>query len=343
MGVILIRRFSYMLVTMLFVSIAIFFISEVVPIDVARNIMGRFASQESVDALRERMGLNCPTTARYFIWLIGDDWVPAGRSLLGEKVLPSGCTPQDLDRNGVLRGDLGFSYRTKEPVGPYLMRRLKNSLLLGGIASIITMPVALVLGVLAGLREGSFLDRFISMFGILTTSSPSFATGVILVLIFALWLGWLPGVSALMTETSAFESPEKLVMPIMVLFLMEVGYVARITRASMAQEMDRPYVRTAILKGLSPTKVVFKHAMRNALLAPITVIMIQVNWLIGGVVVVEMLFGFPGLGSALLQASLNKDLYMIEAGALLMTFSAVTLQLFADIMYTYLNPRIRYA
>jgi peptide/nickel transport system permease protein len=145
-----------------------------------------------------------------------------------------------------------------------------------------------------------------------------------------------------MTEDSAFESPEKLVMPIMVLFLMEVGYVARITRASMAQEMHRPYVRTAMLKGLPRWKVVFKHAMRNALLAPITVIMIQVNWLIGGVVVVEMLFGFPGLGSALLQASLNKDLYMIEAGALLMTFSAVSLQLFADILYVYLNPRIRY-
>jgi peptide/nickel transport system permease protein len=145
-----------------------------------------------------------------------------------------------------------------------------------------------------------------------------------------------------MTENSAFESPEKLVMPIMVLFLMEVGYVARITRASMAQEMNRPYVRTALLKGLPRWKVVFKHAMRNALLAPITVIMIQINWLIGGVVVVEMLFGFPGLGSAVLTASLNKDLYMIEAAALLLTFSAVSLQLLADILYVYLNPRIRY-
>jgi peptide/nickel transport system permease protein len=332
-----------MLVTMFVVSVAIFFIAEVMPIDVARNIMGRFAMEESVEALRVRMGLNCPTAARYVIWLIGDDWIPPARDVLGEGILPLGCTPEGLERNGLLRGDLGTSHRTKQPVGPYLFRRLKNSLILGGIASLITMPIALVLGVLAGLREGSFMDRFISLAGIITTASPSFASGVIFVVIFALWLGWLPGVSAMVTEDSAFDSPEKLVMPIMVLFFSLVGYVARITRASMVQEMHRAYVRTGILKGLSRWKVVFKHAMRNALLAPITVIMIQVNWLLGGVVVVEMLFGFPGLGSALLQASLSKDLYMIEAGALIMTFLAVTLQLTADILYVYLNPRIRYA
>ena len=342
MTVIIIRRFLYMLVTMLVVSLAIFFIAEVVPIDVARNIMGRFAMDEAVEALRERMGLNCPTSARYVIWLMGDDWIPPVRDLVGEGALPSGCTPEGVDRKGLLRGDLGISHRTKQPVGPYLFRRLKNSLILGGIASLITMPVALVLGVIAGLREGSFLDRAISLLGILTTASPSFATGVILVVIFALWLGWFPGISALMTENSAFERLDKLVMPIMVLFFMEVGYVARITRASMVQEMQQPYVRTGILKGLPRWKVVFKHAIRNALLAPITVIIIQINWLIGGVVVVEMLFGFPGLGSALLQASLAKDLYMIEAGALVMTFMAVSLQLVADILYVYLNPRIRY-
>ncbi len=342
MAAMIIRRFALMLVTMFVVSLAVFFISEVVPIDVARNVLGRFASEEAVAALRDRLGLNCPTPVRYVTWLIGDDWIPLARDLVGEGVLPSGCTPECLDRDGLLRGDMGISTRSRRPVAPYLLRRVKNSLILGGIASLITMPIALIMGVLAGLREGGFLDRFISLAGILTTSSPSFAVGVILVVVFSLWLGWFPGVSALMTEATVFESPEKLVMPIMVLFVMEVGYVSRITRASMAEEMHRPYVRTAILKGLPRWKVVFKHALRNALLAPITVIMIQINWLIGGIVVVEMLFGFPGLGSALLQASLNKDLYMIEGGAVVMTFTATSFQLLADILYTYLNPRIRY-
>jgi peptide/nickel transport system permease protein len=131
-------------------------------------------------------------------------------------------------------------------------------------------------------------------------------------------------------------------MPVLVLFFAEAGYVARMTRASMVDVMRQPYVRTAILKGMPRHIVIFKHALRNALLAPVTVIMLHISWLIGGVVVVEMMFGFPGLGSALLEASLNKDLNVIEAGALLMTFVATATQLIADIIYVYLNPRIRY-
>jgi len=341
---IILRRLGFMLLTMFIVSITIFVISEVVPIDVARNILGQFATEETIAALREQLGLNCPTSARYVIWLIGDDWVPSARELLGgEDLLPSGCTPEGLDRDGFVRGDMGVSTRTGALVAPYLLRRLKNSLILAGIAFVMIMPLSLLFGVLAGLKEGEFLDRFISITSLVTTSSPSFAVGVILIVIFALWLGWLPGISMLTTEASAFESPAKLAMPIMVLFFAEAGYVARMTRASMIDVMGQPYIRTAILKGLPHWEVVFKHALRNALLAPITVITLHVNWLIGGVVVVEMLFGFPGLGSALLEASLNKDLYVIEAGALLMTFVATSTQLLADIIYVYLNPRIRYS
>lgn len=230
---------------------------------------------------------------------------------------------------------------TGDEVRPYIFRRLRNSLILAGAAFVIVMPVALCLGVLAGLREGGILDRVISILSLVTTASPSFALGVVLVVVFAYWLDILPGISALTTTDSALGSPEKLVMPILVLFFAEAGYVARMTRASMVDVMREPYIRTAILKGLPRAKVVFKHALRNALLAPITVIMLHINWLIGGVVVVEMLFGYPGLGSAILTASLNKDLYVIEAGALVMTFVAVTSQLLADLTYSYLNPRIR--
>lgn len=340
---IILRRLGQMVLTMLLVTVAVFVISEVVPIDPARNILGIFATQESVDALRERLGLNCPTGARYVIWLLGDDWVAPARSLLGEDVLPSGCTPEGADRRGLIRGDMGVSTRMGTEVSPFIARRLRNSLSLAGIAFLAIMPVAIVLGVLAGLKEGSPLDRIISFLSLVTTSAPTFATGVFLVVILALWLDLLPGISAMMTEDTIFESPEKLVMPVMVLFFAEAGYVARMTRASMADVMNMQYVRTAILKGLPRWKVVFKHALRNALLAPITVIMLHVNWLIGGIVVVELLFGFPGLGLALLQASLNKDLYVIEAGAVVLTLVATLTQLVADIIYTYLNPRIRYS
>jgi peptide/nickel transport system permease protein len=343
MAEIILRRLGFMLLTMFIVSVAIFVISEVVPIDVARNILGQFATEDSIAALREQMGLNCPTGVRYVIWVVGDDWIPPAREVVGTGLLPSGCTPEGAERAGLIRGDMGESTQLRQPVGPYLSRRLKNSLILAGIAFVLIMPIALFLGALAGLREGGFLDRFISLVSLLTTSAPSFAVGVILIVIFSLWLDLLPGISALQTENTVFESPAKLAMPIMVLFFAEAGYVARMTRASMVDVMRQPYIRTAILKGLPRWKVVLQHALRNALLAPITVIMLHVNWLIGGVVVVEMLFGFPGLGLAILNASLNKDLYVIEAGALLMTFVATSTQLLADIIYVYLNPRIRYS
>lgn len=340
---IIIRRVSLMLLTMLLVSMAVFFISEVVPVDPARNFLGQFATAETIAAFKEQYGFNCPATARYFIWLAGDDWIPPARSLLGETALPLGCTPEGLDRKGLIRGDLGYSLQNGAPVAQIMLRRVKNSALLAGIAFVLIMPLSLLLGLWAGLKENKLADRLITLVSLITTSTPSFALGVILVVIFAIQLKLLPGISALTTESSILQSPLKLIMPITVLFFAEAGYVARMTRASMVEVMATPYIRTAILKGLPYREVVFKHALKNALLAPITVILLHISWLIGGIVVVETLFGFPGLGSMLLQASLNKDVYMIEAGALFMTFIATSTQLAADFVYIYLNPRIRYS
>ncbi len=343
MSDIILRRLGFMIVTMFIVSIAVFVISEVVPIDVAKNIMGQFATEESLAALREQLGLNCPTAVRYVVWVIGDEWIDPARGLIGDRLLPAGCTPEGLKRDGLIRGDMGISTVLKTPVRPYLMRRFSNSLTLAGIAFLIIMPISLLLGALAGLQEGSFVDRLVSLLSLFTTSAPSFATGVILLVVFTLWLKLLPGISAFRADESALNSPEKLIMPIMVLFFSEAGYVARMTRASMVEVMRQPYIRTAILKGLPRWKVVLEHALPNALLAPITVIMLHVNWLIGGVVIVEVLFSYPGLGQAILNASLNKDLYVIEGGAMIMTLVATMTQLAADMIYVYLNPRIRYS
>lgn len=245
-------------------------------------------------------------------------------------------------QKGFLRGDPGISIQTRRPVMETLFRRLRNTLLLAAIAFLVIMPLALVLGVIAGLNEGKFIDRFLSLFGLATTSTPDFAWGVILIVVFTSWLKLLPGATVFSSDDAAFTNPQMLVLPVLTLTLVELGYVLRITRASMVDVMREPYIRVAALKGLPFRRIVLKHALRNAMIAPITVIMLHVNWLIGGVVVVEAIFGFPGLGRTLYDAAMFKDVFTIEAGAMLMVLVAMTTQLLADIAYTFLNPRIRY-
>jgi ABC-type dipeptide/oligopeptide/nickel transport system permease component len=256
---------------------------------------------------------------------------------------PGGATDYIPLQKGFLRGDPGESVRTRQPVAEELLHRLRNSGVLAGLAFVVVMPLALLMGLVAGLNEGKPIDRGFSVFGLITTASPEFATGVFLILIFSVWLKVLPGATVFTSASAIFENPEMLVLPVATLTLIELGYVLRITRASMVEVMKTPYIRTAFLKGLPYRRIVFRHAVRNALMAPITVIMLHVNWLMGGIVVVEAIFGFPGLGNYLLTSALYKDVFAIEAGAMVMVILAVGTQLIADVIYTFLNPRIRYA
>ncbi len=245
-------------------------------------------------------------------------------------------------KKGIVRGDPGISFRTGRPVSKSIYVRMRNSVVLAGSAFVIVMPLALLLGMVAGLKEGSFKDRVLSIGGMMFSVVPEFATGIFLTLIFSVWLGWLPG-AAVLGNAAPWERPMMLILPVMTLTLIELGYVLRITRASMVEVMKAPYIRTAFLKGLPYKQVIFKHAVRNALIAPITVIMLHVNWLLGGIVIVEVVFGYPGLGAYLLDSALYKDFNALEAGAMIMVTVAVGTQLLADIIYTFLNPRIRYA
>jgi peptide/nickel transport system permease protein len=244
---------------------------------------------------------------------------------------------------GLLRGDPGVSFFTRRPVAETLAPRLINTAILGAIAFAIVMPLALALGLLAGLNEGKFIDRLLSIGSLIATATPEFASGVFLILVFSTWLNWFPGAVVVTSDTAIFERPQMLILPIVTLTLIELGYVLRITRASMVEVMRTNYIRTATLKGLPRWRIVLRHALRNALMAPITIIILHVNWLIGGIVVVETLFGYPGLGRYVMEAALFKDVFAIEAAAMLLVVIAVGTQLFADIIYTYLNPRIRYA
>jgi len=244
-------------------------------------------------------------------------------------------------KKGFIRGDPGVSLRTGRPVGNSLYVRLRNTLVLAGIAFVIVMPLALVLGLLAGLKEGSLRDRILSVGGMMFSVIPEFATGIFLILIVAVWWGLVPG-ATVFGEKAPWSRPDMLILPVLTLTLIELGYVLRITRASMVEVMRSPYIRTAHLKGLPYWRIIIKHAIRNALMAPITVIMLHVNWLMGGVVIVEVVFGYPGLGKYLLDSALYKDINALEAGAMILVMVAVGTQLFADILYTFLNPRIRY-
>lgn len=245
-------------------------------------------------------------------------------------------------QRGLLRGDPGLSLRTGRPVANLLFTRLRNSLVLAGLAFVIVMPIALILGLIAGLNEGKPIDRLLSIGGMMFSVTPEFVTGIFLILIFAFWLGLVPGATVFGAD-APWTRPTMLILPVATLTLVELGYVLRITRASMAEVMKEPYIRTAFLKGLPRWRVVMKHAVRNALMAPMTIIMLHVNWLLGGIVVVEVIFGYPGLGSYILDSALFRDVNALQGGAMILVAVAVSTQLVADVLYTFLNPRIRFS
>ncbi|MGB1252827.1 MAG: ABC transporter permease [Candidatus Promineifilaceae bacterium] len=245
-------------------------------------------------------------------------------------------------QKGMLRFDPGISINDNRPVAEMLGRRLGNSALLAGVSFVLIMPISFFLGVVAALNKGNFIDRTLSFFGIVTTMTPQFVSGVLLIMILGVWLRWVPPVTVIASGESLFSQPELLILPILTLTLAELGYILRLTRASMLDVLGENYIRTAELKGLPRHRVIFKHALKNALLAPITVMMLHVNYLIGGLVIVEQIFGFPGLGRYLLNAIFTKDVVAIEAGTLLLLIIATATQLVSEVIYVYLNPKIRF-
>ncbi len=306
----ILRRLGTMALTMLVVSLLLFLLLEFTPGNVATKVLGPYSSEEQRNLWLEAHGYFEPLWYRYGTWL--------GR---------------------FVSGDFGDSIRFKVPVADVLWPRLWNTAILGFWTFAVMIPLSLMLGVLAGMREGSLLDRTISVTSIVTTSIPEFASAVFLAALFVFWLGILPGTS---TMSGGFDWVQ-LVLPVMVLVLYDFGYVARMTRASMAEVMTTHYIRTAVLKGLPYRRVILKHALRNALIAPFTVITLQVNWLLSGVIVVEFFFAYKGFGALLLEASLNQDIFLIEACAMVAVFVAASTQTIADVGYTVLNPRIRFA
>jgi len=304
------KRLGQMVLIMLVVSLLVFLLLELQPGNVATKVLGPYSTMEQRQLWLEAHGYMDNVVVRYGRWL-----------------------------GGFLTGDMGDSIRFKVPVTDLLWDRLGNTALLGLGVFLIMVPLALVLGVLAGMKEGSLLDRVITITCVGTTSVPEFASTVLMSAIFVFLLGWLPGTSSMLGGFSITE----MIMPVMVLVIYDFGYVARMTRASMAEVMTTPYIRTAVLKGLPYRRVILRHALRNALIAPFTVILLQVNWLLSGVIVVEFFFAYKGFGALLLEGALNQDIFVIEACTMVSVVVVSMTRLISDIGYTYLNPRIRFA
>ena len=304
------KRLLAMLLIMLVVSFILFSLFESDKMAVAGKVLGAYSSLEQRELWLTQNGYDAPFLERYLQWV-----------------------------GGALHGDFGNSLQYKVPVSELLTDRLKNTGILTLVFFLIMIPLSLTLGVLAGMKEGSWLDRVISVVAVLTTSIPEFVTATFLTGLFVYAWHLLPGTSSM---TGGFSWKE-LILPVMVLVIYDFGYVTRMTRASMAEVMTSQYIRTAVLKGLPYKRVIMRHALRNALIAPFTVIVLQLNWLLSGLVVVEVFFAYKGFGYLLVDAALFGDIYVIEACVLVAVFVAVFSQFISDIGYTLLNPRIRFS
>lgn len=274
-------------------------------------------------------------------WIKGEGAVAYVSTQTGWQEIPGAPVQYIPLVKGVLRGDGGVSLRTNRPISNTISTRAANTFILAGAAFVFVMPLALLFGIIAGINEGKLIDRTISIFGLIGTSTPEFVTGLILIFIFAIQLRWLP---ALAVDTSGGGlSVRLLTLPVLTLTAVELGYVIRMTRASMVDVMKAPYIRTAIIKGMPFRRVVFRHAVRNALMAPITIIMLHINYFIGGIVVVEILFGYPGLGDFIYKSAIFGDVYGLGAAAIVTVLVAISTRLIGDLIYTFINPRIRYS
>jgi peptide/nickel transport system permease protein len=309
------RRVLLLLFTLFLTSMLIFAMTQFLPGDIARLVLGREASPQAVEAFRTEFGLNDPIPVQYVRWL-----------------------------GGFLSGNPGRSYSAgNPPVMPLVLDRLSNSFILAGFTLLIALPVSILLGIFAALYENTWVDNAISLLSLSVVGLPEFVTGIVLVNVFALGFGWFEATSLVQDNYTFSQWLRVLTLPAITASFVLIGYVTRMTRAGMIEELKKPYVRTAILKGLPRRTVIFKHVLRNALLPTITVIAISFGWLMGGLVVIENVFNYPGLGSLLVTAVTQKNLPVLQTVVIITVFFFAFANLVADVLYALLNPRIRLA
>ena len=313
MGRFIIRRLGFMVLTVIVASIIIFWATTILPGDVASQVLGRYATEQAKNNMRVELGLDKPVTVQYATWL-----------------------------GNFVKGDWGVSPSTATEVLPLVLHRLSNSFMLALVAFLMYVPLGILLGLVAALHKNRLADQTISVGSLAFIGLPEFVSGLILITIFAIELRWLPAQSAIAADATFTEALPYLILPALTVTLTNLAYVVRMTRSSTVDVLQMDYVRTANLKGLPPRRVLFTHVMRNSLLPTITVVAMGIGWLIGGLIVTEQVFGYPGIGRLLLFAIQRRDLALIQTTALVLVVIYVVANLIADILYAVLNPRIRY-
>jgi peptide/nickel transport system permease protein len=292
----------------------VFFGAQVLPGNVARRILGPFADQAAVEALNRNLGTDRPLLTQYWDWI-----------------------------SSFVQGDLGTSLAYGVPVSELMGSALGNSFKLAGFAFLMVVPLAILGGVIAALKRDGIVDRVITIGGLSLTVIPEFVTGIILILVFALWVDVFP-VSARAPDGSSLLSQLRyLFLPALTLVILLFGYIARITRAGTIESLEADYTRTAVLKGLPRRVVIRRHVLRNSLLPTIAVVATQGAYLLGGLVVIETLFNYPGMGRLIFTAAAQKDFPLLQSGVLIVGIAVLIATLVADLLYSLLNPRIRYA
>ncbi len=337
------RRLGTMLITMLCLTMVVFFMVNLEPNlkKLAISQLDMRTPADQIESWLVKNGYRQNFFVRYGQWIGVVKKQPNIDEATGAATPRfSFCNePAEPYYGGILQGDFGCSTKFKTTVSAKLWPALSATGILMFWVMVTMVPIALLVGILAGMREGSRTDRSLSVASISTTATPEYVSGVIFTVIFATWLGWLNGSAA--SATGQGITFYNFTLPVMTMAIYGIGYIARMTRASMVEVMTQQYIRTARLKGLSFSAVVVKHALRNALIAPFTVIMLQFPWLLTGVVIVETMFRYQGFGFTLVGAAENNDIDLLLGCSLVSVFVVLFTQLISDVGYAYLNPRIR--
>lgn len=314
MGRFIARRVLLALVTLWLLSVIVFLGAHVLPGDVGRRILGPFADPRAVASLNHQLGTDRPLPVQYLDWL-----------------------------GGALHGDLGSSTSYQHPVSSLLGPALLNSVKLAAVAFVIVIPLGILGGIVAALNRGRFVDRLITVTGLSGTVVPEFVSGIVLILLLGVALRLLPITATPPAGSGPLTQIYYLILPSLPLVLVLFGYIARITRAGTIESLEADYTRTAVLKGLPMSTVVRRHVLRNALLPTIAVVATQTGYLIGGLVVIEFIFNYQGIGQLLYNAAQQKDFPLLQAGVMVVGTVYLIATLIADIAYSLLNPRIRHA
>jgi peptide/nickel transport system permease protein len=309
----LLKRLGLALITLVLISFAVFAVAQVLPGDVGRTILGPYATNAQVARLDHQLGVDKPLIVRYVNWI-----------------------------TAFVRGDWGQSYLLNTPVRPFVLGRLLNSVVLAAFALLLTVPISIGLGVVAALNYGRVGDRIITIAGLSLIALPEFVIGVVLLVVFAVQLKWLP-VSSSVPSWNPEDIVRQLLLPAIPLVLVLFGYISRMARAGTIVSLNSNYTRTAILKGLPRRTVIGRHVLRNSLLPTISVVAVQVGYLVGGLVVIETLFNYPGIGKLVLDSAQGHDIPMLDATVLMVAIIYMLANLTADVLYAVLNPRVRAA